>query len=202
MAEEQVTWDEAESACTMDNASLVSIHTTPENAAMLLAHEQNNRTSFWIGLHDPGVSGNNFAKLSMLNWICTLKWPRHFGNHLQISPLFYWFKNLYELLHKTRMYSSRMRTICCNGRLGVGIFTWSGGVCVGGCLPGGGRVCLGGVFTWGVSPWGCLPRGVVCPGGFLLRGVSARGGACLPRGCLHGRCTPPPWTEWQMLVNT
>ena len=56
MADEQVTWDEAESACAMDNASLVSIHTTPENAAMLLAHEQNNKTSFWIGLHDPEVS--------------------------------------------------------------------------------------------------------------------------------------------------
>ena len=67
VSDEQVTWDEAESACAMANASLVSIHTTPKNAAMLLAHEQNNRTSFWIGLHDPGVSGNNFAKLSMLN---------------------------------------------------------------------------------------------------------------------------------------
>ena len=45
---------------------------------------------------------------------------------------------------KTRMHSSRMRTICCSGRLG------GGGVCLGvvsakGCLPGGGGVCPGGV---------------------------------------------------------
>ena len=67
MVDEKVTWNEAESACATDNASLVSIHTTPENAAMLLAHEENNKTSFWIGLHDPEVSKVfYFTKLSIL----------------------------------------------------------------------------------------------------------------------------------------
>ena len=64
---------------------------------------------------------------------------------------------------KTRMYSSRMRTVRCSSRLlGKGVSV-SGGVCLGGCLSGGVclRVCLGGgVSAQGLSAWGCLPMGV------------------------------------------
>ena len=60
-----------------------------------------------------------------------------------ISPLKNWFQ--------TRIHSSRMRTVRCSGRLGKG----------------------GGVYPWGVSARGCLPR---------------RG---LPGVCLG------VWTEWQ-----
>ena len=56
----------------------------------------------------------------------------------------------------TRMHSSSMRSVRCNGRQG------------GGCLPGEGRgVCPGGVSAGGVC------RGVVCLGGVSL-GVSAQ----------------------------
>ena len=60
---------------------------------------------------------------------------------------------------KTRMHSSRMRTVRCSGRLG--------GVCLGGVCPG---LCVS--LEWGVCPEGgvflegCLPRdggGGVCP---------------------------------------
>ena len=55
------------------------------------------------------------------------------------------------------------------------------GVCLTrGCLPGG--VCLEdvsrGCLPKGVSAWGCLPRGGVCPWG------------CLPGGCLLGGVCP------------
>ena len=58
--------------------------------------------------------------------------------------------------YKTRMHSSRMRTIHCSGHRG-----------------GRGGVCLGGFCLWGCLPRGCLPRGC------LPRG-------CLPGGCLPG----------------
>ena len=51
-----VTWADAESACQVDNASLVSIHNEAENAAVLLALGQAGNQPFWIGLHDPEVS--------------------------------------------------------------------------------------------------------------------------------------------------
>ena len=91
---------------------------------------------------------------------------------------------------KTRMHSSRMRTVRCSGHrgrvcvsqhaLGRGVSAQGVsaqgvsaqgrcGVCPRGCLPGG------------VWPGGCLPmgrgdlaRGRVWPGGCLPRGVSAR----------------------------
>ena len=76
---------------------------------------------------------------------------------------------------RTRMYSSRIRTVRCSSRL-----LGRSGVSAGGVCPGG--VCLG-VSFWGglclgclpgkVSAWGCLPRGCL-PGGCLTRG-------CLPR---------------------
>ena len=56
---------------------------------------------------------------------------------------------------KKRMYSSRMRTVSCSGRL------------PGGCLPGG--VCPGGCLgpTQGVFARGCLPGGCLPGGGYL-----------------------------------
>ena len=51
-------------------------------------------------------------------------------------------KETFSTLKKTRMHSSRMRTVRCSGR--------RGDVCL------GAGVCLGG----GCLPWGCLPRGV------------------------------------------
>ena len=70
--------------------------------------------------------------------------------------------------HRTRMHSSRMRTVHCNGCLrGRGGGSAQAGVCLGDCLPVGvsaqGDVCLG----------RCLPMGRVCPRGCLLKGVSA-----------------------------
>ena len=54
----------------------------------------------------------------------------------------------FYLISNTRMHSSRMRTVCCNSRLG------------GGCLPGRGGLCVylgeGGV-PGVVYPGGCLP---------------------------------------------
>ena len=66
------------------------------------------------------------------------------------------------IVDRTRLHSSRMRTVGCSGR------HWGGwGVCPGGVCPGG----------WEVSARGV---GGVCPGG-----VSAQGGVCQtppPRG--------------------
>ena len=56
-----VTWADAESACQMDNASLVSIHNDAENAAVLLALDQAGNQPFWIGLHDPEVCHQTFV---------------------------------------------------------------------------------------------------------------------------------------------
>ena len=64
------------------------------------------------------------------------------------------------------MHSSRMRTVCCSGRLMIGVFS-QGGVCIchgriwpGGCPPRGvsayGGVCPGGVYPRG-GCWGCTP---------------------------------------------
>ena len=78
---------------------------------------------------------------------------------------------------KTRMHSSRMRTVRSSGRLSRG--------CV--CSRG---VCFGGVSV----PGGVSSQGRVCSGGCLLRGVSAPDG-CLLRGVVsqHAlRQTPPP----------
>ena len=69
----------------------------------------------------------------------------------------------------------------------------------GGCLPGGGGVCLRGSAQGGVCPergclpGGCLLRGVCLPGGCLPKGVFAYVGVCLWGMCLPGGgCTPPP----------
>ena len=60
------------------------------------------------------------------------------------------------------MHSSRMRTVHCSGRLRVGEDYLSRM----GCLPRG-------VSALGVSAWGFLLRGVVCPfgGGCVSPGV-------------------------------
>ena len=70
-----------------------------------------------------------------------------------------------ENIFKTRMHSSRMRTVRCSGRLGGG----------GNCLS-----------KKGVFLGGCLPVGVSARR-YLLRG-------CLTRGCMPGGCTPP-WIQ-------
>ena len=82
---------------------------------------------------------------------------------------------------KTRMHSSRMRTICCSSPLiGAGTVC-KGGVCLQGCLPEE-CICPG----RGYLPERCLFRGVFA-GRHLPRGMSARG--CLPRGVFQ---TPAP----------
>ena len=63
---------------------------------------------------------------------------------------------------KTRMYSSRMRTVRCSGRL-LGVSTR-------------GSVCPRGVSAWGVSAGGCLP-------GVSAQGVSAQRGFCQTPPC-------------------
>ena len=92
---------------------------------------------------------------------------------------------------KTRMHSSRMRTVRSSDRIS------GGGVCV--CSRG----CLlpGGSALWGVS----APRGGVCSGGLSALGVSAHGG--LLRGVVsqHAlRQTPPPpvWTDRRLSKHT
>ena len=97
---------------------------------------------------------------------------------------------------RTRMHSSRMRTIRCSSGL-----LWGGGGCPGevlevfrGCLPVGclsGDVCSGGVCL-GMSAPGVSARGV-CVRGVCL-GVCAWQ-QCLPMGCLPREgsvCTLPP----------
>ena len=89
------------------------------------------------------------------------------------------------------MHSSRMRTVCCSGRL------LGGGVSAQVGVSTQGGVCLGGILCRGVSLRGCLARGkgVSCQG----KGVSGQGeegvwpgeGGVWPggRGCLaRGVC--------------
>ena len=80
----------------------------------------------------------------------------------------------------TRIYSSRMRTVCCSDRL-------MRGVCLGG-------LCLGSVCLGDVCPGGFCLGGGICLGGVRLGGVfpgwvSAQSGVS---ACLLGGCTPPP----------
>ena len=106
----------------------------------------------------------------------------YIGVNLEISAYFHDNQSNLSLQfsphkQKTRMHSSRMRTVHCSSHVpGRGVSAQgvclSRGVCV--CLPRG-DVCPG-----GVCPGGCLPGGCVCLG-----------------GCLPGGCTPPPlWTEF------
>ena len=109
---------------------------------------------------------------------------------------------------RTRMHSSRMRTVHCSSHLLGGCLSRgrvsAGGLCPGGwgclprgwgCLPGEG-VCLGRVSAR-VSAGGCLPEEGACQGVFLgsvSAGVSRRGlSACevSVRGCLP-HVYPPP----------
>ena len=115
--------------------------------------------------------------------------------------------------HKTRMHSSRMRTIRCSGCRGVHpSMLWAGSVypsmhsaggmsAQGGVCPGKGGVCPGkGVSGQGgvcpeLSARGCLPR----EEGWLLGGVCL-GGVCPGEGGVcPGRVSAtnplPPWTE-------
>ena len=83
-------------------------------------------------------------------------------------------------LHCTRMHSSRMRTVRCNGRLRRGVSAWRcayGGVCLGG-------VCLvGGYLPRGVSAWwGYLPGGCLLGGGGATAICSVQ--ECIPVGCV------------------
>ena len=74
------------------------------------------------------------------------------------------WRKLQIKFEKTRMHSSRMRTVRCSSRLRGG----GGGCLLGGvCLLGEVSACRGGVCL----PGGCLPaRGVVCLGGVCLPG--------------------------------
>ena len=98
-----------------------------------------------------------------------------------------WAKNLpgmscygSECFVKTRMHSSRMRTVrSSDGILGGGVCSWGGSVLGGGvCSWGGGCLLLGECLLLG----GVCYRGVSAPGEVLLGGVSAQGG--LLWGCL------------------
>ena len=102
---------------------------------------------------------------------------------------------------KTRMHSSRMRTVRCSSHLGgcvsaQGVSAW--GVCT------GRDVCLGGLSAWGCllrgfsARGGCLPR-EVCPGGMSAWGLSTQGVSAQGECLLH---TPPLWTESQMPMKT
>ena len=100
-------------------------------------------------------------------------WPAEFPIISSSEQKVLFFKLFWNKI-KTRMHSSRMRTVHCSSRL-LG----------GGCLPGTGVSRGVGVCR------GCLPRGV-CPGG-MLRGVCAQGGCLLrdvcPMGVCQGVCT-------------
>ena len=103
-------------------------------------------------------------------------------------------------MHSSRMRTGRSLTVCWSLLPGGGVCL--GGVCSGGCLLWGvGGVCsqgvsaLGGVCLLGglSALGGCLLLGGLLPGGCLLpssRGVSARGGGCIP-ACTEAD-TPPP----------
>ena len=67
-------------------------------------------------------------------------------------------------IYSTRMHSSRMHTVHCSGRLGGGVVS-ARLVSAQGCVSAKVGVCPGrgvylGVSAYGVSTWGCLPRGV------------------------------------------
>ena len=93
------------------------------------------------------------------------------------------------------MYFSRVRAICCSGRLPV---SGQGGACPGGCLPRGclpkGVSAKSCVCPRGDYQRGCLPRGVSVQGGCLpkegvcLGRVCSRGCVCPGGVCLGGRC--------------
>ena len=95
---------------------------------------------------------------------------------------------------RTRMHSSRMRTVCSSIRL------FSRGVPG---LGGGGCLLQGGAWSWGVCPGGCLLEAGVClvPEGGLLRRVLLWGVFCSRGFLLPGvavvskhalRQIPPP----------
>ena len=125
------------------------------------------------------------------------------------------FRHYSHYLIKTRMHSSRMRTVRCSGHGGevypsmhsAGGFVYPSmhwaGVCVsqhplgrGVCIPactGQGGVWPGGVSAWGwdVCPGGCVfPEGCLPGGGGVCLGV---GGVCPGEGCLpSGVSVTPP----------
>ena len=99
-----------------------------------------------------------------------------------------------------------MRTVRSSGRLEGclprrSVSASGGGVCLGGCLPGGSDCPERGVCRGVCLPRGCLPRGMCAEGCVCPRGcMSAQGGVypggCLPQ-CMLGYTPPPPsWTEW------
>ena len=120
-----------------------------------------------------------------------------------------------KTLNKTRMHSSRMRTVCSSCRISGGDVCSGGVSALGVCLLQGGWVstpglsALGGCLLPGVCSWGgvcsqgmCLgvsavgvssPRVCVLWGGVCSWGVSAPG-VSAPRGVSHYalRQTPPP----------
>ena len=94
---------------------------------------------------------------------------------MRLLTLIYWYFKKTQNTHVAIMHSSRMRTVRCSGRRGVGglyaSMHWAGWCLLRGCVPGGeGEVSA----QVGLSDWGCLPRGGVCLGGVCL-GVSAQG---------------------------
>ena len=114
--------------------------------------------------------------------------------YLAIQPMSY-----SNCKNKTRMHSSRMRTVHCRGRLP------RLGVCPGGCLPRGclpKGVCLGEGVCLG-SAWGCLSRGCL-PGGCLPRGLYTLPGpkADTPLNRITDRCkniTFPQLLLWEVI---
>ena len=80
------------------------------------------------------------------------------------------------------MHSSRMRTICCSGRLLGGGCLASRLSAQGGCLPRGRGYAQG-----GSAQGGCLPRGRGYARGASAQGGSAQGGGVCPGG-LPGGC--------------
>ena len=96
-------------------------------------------------------------------------------NYTPLLPHIFLPKNMLEYAYpKTRMNSSRIRTVRCSRRLPRGGVVWRGGG-----LPGG--VCPGGCLPRGVSAQrGCLPRGGVCPG---VGGVHPRCGQNSSQTC-------------------
>ena len=49
------TWVEANKTCEEDGASLVSIHSEPENAFLFALVQRGKVADVWTGLHDPKV---------------------------------------------------------------------------------------------------------------------------------------------------
>ena len=110
-------------------------------------------------------------------WICsqlenngTTRLQAFHGSVLQTCKKKRWSVNTRD---DTRLYSSRMHTVCSSGRLLGGCLLW-GGVCVcSGGVCSQGSVCSGGVCSQGVvsALGGCLLLG----GGCLLQGGLLRG---------------------------